>query len=368
MTEANGAASSRVAESAWCPLRFGALVLRNRLVMAPMVTLFPEDSDRPTPRHVEFYANRARGGAGLIIVGATYVSREGKGFPNQMGIDEDGKVPAFVGMVREIQQHAPAILQLFHAGPKTSRRITGREVVAPSEFDRRCVRYEIARPLTSGEIEELLTAYEAAAVRAWAAGFRGVEIHGANGYLVHAFSDRKSNQRTDGWRRLDAFPTELVRRIRCRLPAGFLVGYTLSPFPIDGDDVADAGSLRAFVDLAARLVAVGVDYIHVYRGKAEPRVSDGPSVFAKVLRKAGLTRPIVEGAGIRSSAQAEDFLQRGTTLAALGRALLGRPDLLAEPGREVSETELASLSTSAGLRSWFGLSAINPVMCGSVSR
>ncbi len=359
MTDATGATFSRHADSAWSPARIGGVALGNRLVMAPMVTLFPEETDRPTVRHLEFYAERARGGAGLVIVGATYVSPEGKGFPNQMGIDEDGKIPSFRDLARRIQRHAPAILQLFHAGSKTSRRITGQEVVAPSESGGYGARYDTARPLTGSEVDGLLTKYETAASRAQSAGFCGIEVHGANGYLVHAFSDAKSNRRADGWRRLDAFPTELVRRLRSRLPADFLVGYTLSPFSSDGDDVADPDSLRAFRELAGKLAAAGVDYIHVYRGKAEPRDSDRPRVFAELLREAGLTLPIVEGADIRSSAQAEGFLRRGATLAALGRALLGRPDLLAEPGREVPEMELATLSTPEGLRRAFLLTSLD---------
>ena len=353
MSDANSVASSRPIHSAWSPARLGALTLRNRLVMAPMVTMFPEVVDRPTDHHIEFYTKRARGGAGLVIVGATYVSPDGKGFPNQMGIDEHGKVPALRELAWRIQRHAPAILQLFHAGPKTSRSVSGREVVAPSVSIAHDARYDPARPLTDREVEELVTTFEFAAKRAHMAGFCGIEAHGANGYLVHAFSDSRSNRRTDGWRRLDAFSTELVRRLRSRLPASFLVGYTLSPFSIDSRDVADPWSLRAFVDLAGKLTVAGVDYIHVYRGKAEPRDCREPRVFAATLRQAGLTVPIVEGAGIRSAAQAEAFLRGGATLTAVGRALLGRPDLLADPGGEFPEADLATLSTSAGLRQAF---------------
>lgn len=335
------------------PAQFGPLSLRNHLVMAPMVTLFPEVADRPTQHHVSFYAKRARGGAGLVIVGAAYVSPDGRGFPNQMGIDDDGKVPLFGRLAEAIQLHAPAMLQLFHAGPKTSRSLSGRDVVGASGLPSAGARYEPTRPLTTAEVATVVTAFEAAAIRAYDAGFRGVEVHGANGYLLHTFSDPTANRRRDCWGRPDALPVEVVCRLRRRLPSGFLVGYTLSPFPRGGRDVADARSLGSFVDLARHLVAAGVNYIHVYRGKAEPQESRGVRVFAATLRQAGLAIPIVEGAGIRSATDADVFLRQGATLAAVGRALLARPDLLGSPRHEFPASDLAALSTSSSLRRAF---------------
>lgn len=333
------------------PVSLGPLQLRNRWAMAPMVTLFPEIADRPTSHHIEFYVDRARRGVGLVIVGATYVSPEGKGFPNQMGIDDDGKLPAFSRLADGIQRYAPAIAQLFHAGPKTSTQVSGHEVVAPSAAAARSGRYDAARALSAHDIERLVERFEAAAWRAWRAGFAGVELHGANGYLIHAFSDPRANGRSDQWRASELLPTLIVRRVRQRLPRRFLVGYTLSPFSVDGQDRADRRSLGSFVDLANALTQAGVDYLHIYRGKAEqaPR----PCAFSGLLRRHGITVPLVEGIGIRTAPEAEFFLQRGASLVAVGRALLGRPDLLARSGREYSQANLSELSTSAGLRQAF---------------
>jgi len=326
-----------------------------------MVTLFPEVADRPTQHHIEFYSRRARGGVGLVIVGATYVSAEGKGFPNQMGIDEDSKISAFSDLAQQIQGHAPSILQLFHAGPKTSRSVSGHEVSAPSAFLAQGTRYDSPHALTNEEIETLAARFEAAAERAQKAGFCGVELHGANGYLLHAFSDPWANRRTDKWSCFEAFPTELVRRLRRRLSRRFLIGYTISPFAVNHPDIASADSLDRLAGLARLLAAAGVDYLHIYRGKAALQQREESRVFAKILRAEGITLPIVEGAGIRSAAQAEVFVREGVTLVTVGRALLGCPDLLTRREFEYPDAELAKLSSSAELQKAFAAEYERPV-------
>jgi 2,4-dienoyl-CoA reductase-like NADH-dependent reductase (Old Yellow Enzyme family) len=313
--------------------------------------MFPEIADRPTQRHIEFYTKRARTKPGLVIVGAAYVSPEGKGFPNQMGIDNDDKVPAFRELATQIQQFAPAILQLFHAGPKTSRGVSGQDVVAPIATAPRSTRYDMSRALTEGEIHVIFDRFEAAAWRAYRAGFSGVELHGANGYLLHVFSDPHSNLRNDKWKQLDAVPLSLVRRLWRRLPDHFLIGYTLSPFFVDSNDVADVKSLEWFAQLAGRIAQSGAGYLHIYRGKTEQ--GDVPRAFVRILRERGIVLPVVEGAGIRSAAQAEFFVRSGATLVAVGRALLGRPDFLTIPEFEYPAADFADLSTSAGIQKAF---------------
>jgi len=333
------------------PVQFGPLTLHNRWAMAPIVTLFPEVADRPTPHHIDFYANRARSRPGLVIVGATYVSPEGKGFPNQMGIDADDKIPGFRELAAQIQRYAPAIVQLFHAGPKTSRSVSGHDVVAPSAAAARGIRYDASRALTDQEIHGLFRSFEGGAWRAHQAGFAGVELHGANGYLLNTFSDPEHNHRTDKWNQPDAFPASLVGRLRQRLPDRFLIGYTLSPFSVNSTDIADVQSLKRFTDLAGRIKEAGANYIHVYRGKAEHW--EEPRAFVSLLREHGIDLPVVEGAGVRSAAQAQFFIQAGATLVAVGRALLGCPDLLTIPEFEYPAVAHANLSTAAGVERVF---------------
>jgi 2,4-dienoyl-CoA reductase-like NADH-dependent reductase (Old Yellow Enzyme family) len=343
--------SSKSGDVLYNPVTLGGLHLCNRWAMAPLVTMFPETADRPTRNHIEFYGKRASARPGLVIVGAAYVSSEGKGFPNQMGIDSDDKIPAFRELAMRIQQFTPAILQLFHAGPKTSRNVSGQDVVAPAATAPRRIRYDTSRALTEEEIVVISDRFEASAWRAYQAGFSGVELHGANGYLLHAFSDPRSNFRKDKWGQLDALPILLIRRLRQLLPDRFLIGYTLSPYFVDSGDSADAKSLDRFAQLAGQIAQAGAGYIHVYRGKTEN--SGGPRAFAGILRERGIELPVIEGAGIRSAAQAEFFIRSGATLVAVGRALLGRPDLLTDPDFEYPAAELADLATSAGIQRAF---------------
>ncbi len=231
-----------------------------------------------------------------MIVGASAVSNQGKGFPSQMVLSVEETIKNSRLFCSGIQR-VPAILQMFHAGPKTSRQITGSDVVAVS--DRQIVksRYDKARPLDRDGISRVVSDFVAAAVNAVEAGFSGIELHGANGYLLHGFSDPETNDRADQWRDPFLLASTLVSEIRSNVPADFAVGYTLSPFKIHHAGVDGLYPTEYMVQLVRCLRKAGIDFVHVYRNKEKPFLLKDRLSLASLLKLNGLTLPIIEGGG-----------------------------------------------------------------------
>jgi 2,4-dienoyl-CoA reductase-like NADH-dependent reductase (Old Yellow Enzyme family) len=320
-----------------------------------MVTLFPEWADRPTATHIEFYRRRAASGVGLVIVGATFVTPEGRGFANQMGIDNDSKISAFRALSAAMPPHAPTILQLFHAGPKTSRWVSGQAVVAPPGWPTLKPRYDRPRELRLDDDERIEATFVAAAERASQAGLAGVELHGANGYLLHALNDFAWKQCRGATQPVNILPLRIVRRIRQRLVRDFIVGFTISPYPALSEELKHGAMnyQERFVQLARWLIDAGVDYLHVYRCKADERNDAALPVYSSVLRDAGIHTPIIEGASVRSPIDAARFLNHGATLVAVGRTLLLNPDFPGRAEHAITKDEMYRLSTSSGLEAFF---------------
>jgi len=181
------------------PLSIGEMRLRNRIVMPPMVSSFGSSDGRVTEQAVGYYEQRAKGGVGLIIVEATCVdSPIGKLSPYQLVIDDDKFIPGLSDLARAIQEHgAKAAIQLHHAGGNTSSAVTGLQPVAPSAVP--FPDKELSRELTLEEISEIIQCFARAAGRAKKAGFDGVEIHGAHGYLISQFLSSAFNKRQDSY-------------------------------------------------------------------------------------------------------------------------------------------------------------------------
>jgi len=181
------------------PLSIGEMRLRNRIVMPPMVSSFGSSDGRVTEQAVGYYEQRAKGGVGLIIVEATCVdSPIGKLSPYQLVIDDDKFIPGLSDLACAIQEHgAKAAIQLHHAGGNTSSAVTGLQPVAPSAVP--FPDKELSRELTLEEISEIIQCFARAAGRAKKAGFDGVEIHGAHGYLISQFLSSAFNKRQDSY-------------------------------------------------------------------------------------------------------------------------------------------------------------------------
>jgi len=180
------------------PGRIGGMEVKNRIVMPPMGTDYATEEGYVTQRQIDYYAERAKGGAGLVIVEASCVQAPiGKGFRGQIVVDDDRFLPGLSRLAEAIKKNgARAAIQIHHAGNAAPPKATGgQQPVAPSSVTRRS--YQLARSLTVAEIKEVINCFIEAALRVQRAGFDAVEIHSAHHYLLAQFLSPAWNERTD---------------------------------------------------------------------------------------------------------------------------------------------------------------------------
>jgi len=253
------------------PGRIGSLELKNRLVMPPMATNYASKDGQVTERQIEYYVERAKGGVGLIIVEISCVDTPvGKGMARQIAIDDDKFIPGLGQLAKAIKQHgAKAAVQLHHAGRQTSSKITKHQPVAPSAIS--TDEGEMPRELTLEEIEALIVRFAEAAERAKKAGFDGVEIHGAHGYLISQFLSPLSNHRNDAYggsiENRARFLLDVIKAIRGEVGQQYPVWCRLSAV----ETGVDGGITVEETQIVAKLVEkAGVDAIHVSAHQVGP--------------------------------------------------------------------------------------------------
>lgn len=318
--------------------------LRNRVVMAPMVVQLGAENGAVTPHGIDYYARRAKGGAGLVIVEATLVAASGRAFPCQIGLDRDAMIPGHFDLVEAIHRHgAKAAVQIHHGGARAHPALTGGTIVAPSAVAE-AGSAAIPRELTGEEIIALADAYARAAERAQRAGYDAVEIHGAHGYLIHQFLSPATNRRTDEYggstQKRMRFAALVIGRVRAAVGSRFPILFRLSAEGGYGIDEA--------VEIARALEACGVDAIHVSIGGTAPVALVAPDASPMSRPEGWLTGfaeriktrvgvPIIVVGEIRHPRFAEDVLAQGKAdFIALARPLLADPDwpLKAKAGRD----------------------------------
>ena len=325
------------------PLQVGHQTLRNRVVMAPLTrSRASQPGDIPSALNVEYYAQRAT--AGLIVSEATQVSRQGQGYALTPGIYTDAQEAGWTQVVQAVHaQHGRIALQLWHVGRISHSLLqeNGAAPVAPSALiakGAQCfviqpdgtaenVPTETPRALSTDELPGIVAQYRQAAVRGKRAGFDLMEVHAANGYLLHQFLSTNSNQRTD------AYGGTLENRARLTLEVldaviaeigADRVGVRLSPH-FAAHDIADAEAEASALYLAQAFSARGIAYLHI----AEPDWAGGPELdddYRRALREAH-PGPIV-GAGGYDRAKADRLIGAGLVdAAAFGRTFIANPDL-----------------------------------------
>jgi 2,4-dienoyl-CoA reductase-like NADH-dependent reductase (Old Yellow Enzyme family)/thioredoxin reductase len=314
------------------PFPMKNLALRNRIVMAPMLSRLCDPDGIVSQKLIDYYAERAKGGVGLIIVEYCYIDeKESKANQGQLGVYSDQLIAGLGDLAEAIQEWgAKAILQICHAGRSTSSRYMGRQPIAPSAMPG--YTGEMAREMTPGEIEAVMESFAEGARRAKTAGFDGVELHGTHGYLMAQFLSPHTNHRTDIYGKdRGLFALQTLERVRARVGRDYLVGYRMS-----GDEFVEGGitleEARAF---ARRLEERGIDYLHVSGGIIE--VGENfviPMYFPKgyLLHlaegiKQAVKIPIIAVGAVHDPYLAEESLKRKRAdLIAMGRALIADPE------------------------------------------
>jgi 2,4-dienoyl-CoA reductase-like NADH-dependent reductase (Old Yellow Enzyme family) len=315
------------------------LVLRNRVVMAPMTTWASNDDGTVSDEEDAYYRRRAQD-VGLVITGCTHVQANGVGFTGEFAAHDDRFIPSLRRLATAAKSGgAPAILQIFHAGVKTLPALVS-DVVAASAVAGAGGPFAspiLPRALRDAEILALVDAFADATRRAIAAGFDGVELHGAHGFLLQNFFSPHSNRRTDQWggslENRMRFPLAVVaavmRAIAEHADRPFALGYRISV----EEEVEGGLNIADSLQLMTRLVDAGASYIHASLGSAldQKPVTGGPdATIVSILRDHLAGRvPLIAAGSIRTPAQAENALDMGLSLAAVGQGLVINPDWVA---------------------------------------
>jgi len=340
------------------PATLGHRPLRNRLVMSPMTRSRATPANVPTPLMAEYYAQRAS--AGLIVTEGTSPSPNGVGYPRIPGLWSKEQVAGWKVVTDAVHAAGGTIfVQLMHTGRvgHPANLPAGAEVLAPSAVAASGEMYTdakgpqphpVPRAMTEAEVRAAIEEHVAAARNALAAGFDGVELHGANGYLLEQFLSPDTNRRADGWggslpNRL-RFPVEVVRAVTGAI-GGERVGLRLSPYGVNAGMVAYPGIEETYRALVAELPATGLQYLHLvdHSAMGAPAV---PEALKREL-KAAWPRTFVLAGGF-DRARADAALREGRAdLIAFGRPFLANPDLPArlERGLPLNAPDFATFYT-----------------------
>ncbi len=339
------------------PTALGPLPLNNRLVLAPMTRCrTSQPGDVPNALMAEYYAQRAS--AGLLITEASQISAQGQGYSYTPGIYTPEQIAGWRLVTDTVHQAGGKIfLQLWHVGRMSHAAFqNGGLPVAPSAINPqaqiwladehgqgRMVDCPTPRALTLEEIPGLIADYVQAARNAMAAGFDGVEIHAANGYLLDQFLRTTANQRTDAYGGSQANRLRLLLEVSQAISTAIgaeRVGVRLAPY-ITARGMACPDIIPTILAAATALDALNVAYLHL----SEADWDDAPSIpehFRRQLREQFRGRLIC--AGRYTAAQAESLLQAGwADLVAFGRPFIANPDL---PARFANGWPLAQFDPS----------------------
>jgi N-ethylmaleimide reductase len=319
------------AKTLFSPYRLGELGLKNRLVMAPMTRSRAIEGNVPNPLAATYYAQRAS--AGLIVTEATQVSPQGVGYIRTPGIHSPEQVAGWKTITDAVHKAGGTILlQLWHVGRISHPDFHGGKLpVAPSAiaadgqvFTMQGPKQMVApRALELSEIPGIVDQFKTGAENAKAAGFDGVELHGANGYLLDQFTRDGTNKRTD------AYGGDIANRVRLPLEVTEAVigvwgrervGYRISPTGVF-NSMSDSNPLQTFSYLTEQLDALGIGYLHV----VDP-IAGGDKRLSPILRDKFDRTFIVNGGFDLAAANAA--IRRGETdLVAFGVPFLANPDL-----------------------------------------
>ena len=316
----------------------GKLQLKNRITMAPL-TRSRAIGNVPNELMEKYY--RLRAAAGLIITEGTSPSPNGLGYARIPGLFNDAQVQGWRRVTDGVHQAGGKIFaQLMHTGrvshpanmPADAKVLAPSAVAAPGEMwtDSNGMQpHPVPTAMNEADIAHAIAEYATASKRAIEAGFDGVELHAANGYLIDQFLNTASNQRTDRWggsiENRIRFAVEVARATAIAIGADH-IGMRISPYGVFNGMTADAEMDALYERLIAELNSIGLAYIHIvdHSSQGAPEVS--PALKAKI-RATFKGKYIMSGGYDLTRANADLELQRGD-LVAFGRPFISNPDLV----------------------------------------
>ncbi len=320
------------------PFTLHDLTLPNRIVLAPMTRSRAGTARLPNLLMAEYYAQRST--AGLLITEATTISEEANGWNESPGIYTDEMTEGWKHTTNAVHEKGGVIfLQLWHMGRASHSSFhNGKPAVAPSaiKINEEYIHtptgkqpHEIPRALETSEIPRVVGDYRRAAEQAMLAGFDGVEIHGANGYLIDAFLQSKTNHRTDQYggsvENRDRFLKEVVKAVTSVVPAN-RVGVRLSPNGVF-NDMGSPEYREQFTFVASELDRFGLAYLHVMDGLGFGFHNLGEPMTLAEFRKV-FHGPLIGNCGYTQEIAEKAIADGHADLIAFGRPFISNPDLV----------------------------------------
>lgn len=328
------------ATSLFAPLAMGPHALSNRLVMNPMTRCRADAAGVPTPIMAAYYGQRAS--AGLIITEGVAPAANGKGYARIPGLWSAEQVAAWKPVTGAVHAKGGKIFaQLMHTGRVSHKdnMAQGARIIAPSAVALAGQMYTdaggmqdhpVPEAMSEADIAEAQESFVSASRNAVAAGFDGVELHAANGYLLEQFLSPQTNRRTDAWGGSVAnrirFVAEVARAV-CGAIGGARVGIRISPYGLASGMVPYPGIEETYLTLLPQLAEAGLVYLHMadHAGLGNPAI---PPAFKAALR-AAWPRSFLIGGSLDLESGRQAVAAGECDLIGLGRAFLANPDLVA---------------------------------------
>jgi 2,4-dienoyl-CoA reductase-like NADH-dependent reductase (Old Yellow Enzyme family) len=302
--------------------------LANRLAVAPMTTSQSNPDGTVSEADMVWFERLASDGYGMVISCAAAISRTSIAFRNQLSLESDSMLPGLARLAGRMKGHGcVTVIQLCHGGARTIPELTGTPACSASSYgDRKRPGHVPPRELSRQHIDEVVEDFADASARAARAGFDGVEIHGANGYLITQFISPTTNQRKDDFGGSLAnrarLAREVVRACRRKVPEGFIIGCRLS---------FEDGGLRTKLDIDENIQVMnwlaedGIDYAHISAWELLERSSKYPEEVALHHIRRGIDPrlPLIYAGGVGSASDATKAMEEGADIVAIGRAAIG---------------------------------------------
>jgi 2,4-dienoyl-CoA reductase-like NADH-dependent reductase (Old Yellow Enzyme family) len=344
---ANGK-TSQASGPLFAPLVVGRVTIDNRLAVAPMTRVSATPDGCPTQRMSDYYATFAEGGFGLVITEGLYTDKAfSQGYLFQPGLTDARKRDRWRPIVGRVHDAGSRMIaQLMHAGALSQANIYSAETRGPSAVRpkgqqmalyRGAGAYPVPKAMSSVEIAHAVNGFADAALLAKQAGFDGVEIHGANGYLLDQFLTEGINLRDDRYGGSIAgrlrLIVEIVEAVRDAVGPEFVVGIRISQGKVNDFAYKWSGREDAAAAIFGSLGKLSIDYVHTTEFEAwRPAFGEGPSLAALAKKHAAL--PVLANGSLHDPEQAAGLLRRSEAdFVSLGRGALIHPDW----SRRVSE-------------------------------
>lgn len=328
----------------FAPRDINGATAKNRLAVAPMTRITATQDGHASETMARYYERFARGGFGTVITEGIYVDRAfSQGYLFQPGMTDEAQARAWQPVVKGIQGHGSLVIaQLMHAGAISQGNCFRNETAGPSAvqplgkqmvFYHGKDRYALPTAMSDEQIAEAISGFAEAAARAMStAGFNGVEIHGANGYLLDQFLTDYTNQRTDRWggstENRVRLILEVLKAVRASVGAHVPLGIRISQGKVNDYTHTWAGGERDAEIIFGSLAEAGADYIHVTEFEAwKPAFGEtGPSLVSLARRYAPKSTILANG-NLHQPDRAIVALDDGADIVTLGRGALANPDL-----------------------------------------